>query len=64
MTNLKTKPSTIEALKRAASQPLTSEEVERQRVSFIMGTLKENSPVTRAKVEEVLARHSGRQAKG
>ena len=41
MTNVKTSPSLLEALRKAANGEPTAEEIFRQRVSFIMGTLKE-----------------------
>lgn len=42
--------------------PQTAEEIEKQRVSFIMGMLKEDSTVTRAKVSQVLAAQQGRKS--
>lgn len=62
MTELKTKESTLDALKKATKTNLTPEEVERQRVSFIMGSLKGDRTVTRAEVQEFLARQSGHRA--
>jgi hypothetical protein len=55
MTNLKTKESTLDALAKAASQSPTKEEIEKQRVSFIMGSLNAESPITREKVVKILA---------
>lgn len=60
MTNLKTKESTLRALQKASSRQPSEDELRKQRVSFIMGTLKSASAVTRAKVEEVLAKQEGR----
>ncbi len=57
---LKTNSALLEALK-SASTP-TAAEVERQRISYIMGTLKTTSPITRAEVEEILAQHEGKKA--
>jgi hypothetical protein len=62
VTNLKTKESTLEALMQASRHRPTAEELHRQRVSFIMGSLKEESAVTRAKVQEVLANQEGVKA--
>jgi hypothetical protein len=59
MTQLKTDQSLIDALERAAKTPISSEELERQRVSFIMGSLKLNSDMTRARVEQILAHQKG-----
>jgi hypothetical protein len=59
MTELKTDPSLVKALEEAAGAPLTAKEVEQQRVSFVMGSLKSDSAITRAKVEEILAQQKG-----
>lgn len=59
MADLKTKPDLLEALHRAATKSLTPKDVHDQRVSFIMGSLKETSSVTRAQVERVLANRDG-----
>jgi hypothetical protein len=64
MTELKTKQSLLSALEKAASRPLTAEEVEKQRVSFIMGILRRDSTVTRSQVEEALAQLEGKRAAG
>ena len=61
MTELKTNPSLLDALQKASAQPPTAEEIESQRVSFIMGALKHDSPVTRAQVQNVLAKQEGRK---
>jgi hypothetical protein len=62
MTELKTKDSTLEALKQAAGRKLTREEIRKQRVSFIMGSLDAKSPITREKVERLLAEQQGVKA--
>jgi hypothetical protein len=61
MTELKTDASLLSALLLASSNAPTSEELQRQRVSFIMGAISDKSGVTRARVEEVLAEHEGRK---
>ena len=58
---LKTNASLLDALSRATNRTQTSEEVESQRVSFVMGSLKSNSSVTRARVQEVLAQQEGKR---
>lgn len=63
MTDLKTKESTLQALERAARNPLTQDEIRRQRVSFIMGSLNTDSHVTRAQVQELLAEQEGMKIK-
>jgi hypothetical protein len=62
MPDLKTDESLLDALKRASTHSQTADEVERQRVSFIMGSLKTSSGVTRAQVQEILAQHEGKRA--
>jgi hypothetical protein len=61
MTNLKTKGSLLETLRKAASSELSADEVHKQRISFIMGSLKDDSTVTRAKVTQVLADQAGKK---
>jgi hypothetical protein len=63
MTNLKTKESTLQALERASRNPPTPEEMKKQRVSFIMGSLNKDSHVTRAKIQEILAEQEGNKPK-
>lgn len=61
MTNLQTDATLLRRLAEAATQILSAEEINQQRISFIMGSLKDNSTVTRAKISEVLAAHEGRK---
>lgn len=42
-------------------RPLTPEEVYKQRISFIVGSLPANSKVTREEIERVLAEEEGRK---
>lgn len=53
MTHLKTSEPLLRAL-RLATRPLSAEEKREQRVSFIMGSLNEESTITRAQVESML----------
>ena len=62
MTELKTKESTLRALKKAARRRLTPDEIQKQRVSFVMGSLDAKSPITREKVERLLAEQRGVKA--
>ena len=62
MTQLKTKKSTLKALEKAARRPLTPDEILKQRVSFVMGSLDAESPITREKVEKQLAEQRGFKA--
>ncbi len=61
MTNLKTDKSLLRTLKQASKHPLSPKEVREQRVSFIMGAVKADSGVTRARIKEVLAAQEGRK---
>lgn len=59
--NLKTSESLLEALRRATTRSPSADEIETQRVSFIMGSLSETNNVTRARVKEILAQQEGRR---
>lgn len=63
MTNLKTNESTLRALERASHRTPTPDEIKRQRISFIMGSLNKDSHVTRAKIQEILAEQEGLKSK-
>jgi len=57
--DLKTKPSLLHALSEAAQRKPTADEIQRQRVSFILGAVKEGGGVTESRVREVLAEQEG-----
>lgn len=59
MTELHTDPVLLRALLDSAKRKLTESELQAQRISFIMGTLDEDSTVTRDQVSRVLAEQSG-----
>lgn len=59
MTRVQTSADVLRALREAASYRPTSEELHKQRVSYIYGILNYNSNVTRARIEEVLAEQEG-----
>lgn len=61
MTELKSKPSLLEALQKASRRDLTADEVRQQRISFIMGSVRSDD-ITRAKVQDVLDKQEGRKA--
>jgi hypothetical protein len=61
MAELKTDPALLIALKHALALPQTPEEIEQQRLSFIMGSLKSTNEITRAQVQEILAQQEGRK---
>ncbi|PWI55243.1 hypothetical protein B5K03_04905 [Rhizobium phaseoli] len=62
MTDLKTDEVLLKNLRTAASRKLTAEELYKQRVSFIMGSLSDSSTVTRAQVTKALADIEGRKS--
>ena len=64
MTELKTSESLLGALRKASKRMPSADELKKQRVSFIMGSLSQNSGVTRARVEELLATHEGERVLG
>lgn len=57
MTSLHTDSALLKALEAAAKIKISADELRKQRVSFIMGALGDDSSVTRAKVTEILAAH-------
>ena len=59
--DLKTDPILLAALQASLAQPQTPEEVEQQRLSFVMGSLKSSNGITRARVREILALQEGRK---
>jgi Fic family protein len=58
---LKTDPALLAALQRALAMPQTPEDVDQQRLSFVMGSLKSTNGITRAQVQEILAQQEGRR---
>ena len=50
--NLKTDPEISERLRKAATKKLSSEEIQKQRVSFVFGNMPASSSVTRQQVEQ------------
>ncbi|WP_242219425.1 hypothetical protein [Shinella zoogloeoides] len=62
MTDLRTNEKLLTRLKSDSNRKLTEDELYKQRVSFIMGSLSDNSTVTRAQVTEVLANFEGRKS--
>jgi hypothetical protein len=60
MGDIKTEAALVEALTKAAQTPLSADEIKQQRVSFIMGSFSADSPITKARVQEILAQQLGR----
>lgn len=54
-----TKEAFIAALYKAATRNLSAAEVSRQRMSFVMSTLKSDSDATRERVKKALAMQDG-----
>jgi hypothetical protein len=59
MTELKTKDSLLRALESASTRTPTAKEIEAQRVSFVVGSLGDKSPMTRERVQELLQKQKG-----
>ena len=57
---LKTDESLLQALHKAAERKQSPDDLHRQRVSYIFGSIKESSGVTRSRIEDVLAQQEGR----
>jgi len=62
MTDIKTDEKLLRSLRAAATRTLTPDELYKQRVSFIMGSLSDSSTVTRAQVTKALADNEGRKS--
>ena len=61
MTDLKTSEKLLEALRKSATRAPTAEEIEKQRVSFVMGSLGRESTATKAQIKEMLAKQEGKK---
>lgn len=59
MTGYKTDPELLARLEKAAKAQLSAKTLRKQKVSFIMGSLGEESTITRERVEEVLDKLEG-----
>lgn len=58
---IQTRKELLDALQRATSRTMSPSELHAQRVSFIMGSIKDPNTVTRAQVEDVLAKQEGKK---
>lgn len=56
---LKTDPALLQRLQKSAGEPITKEELVRQRVSFVYGNLPTSSTITRDRVEEKIKNNEG-----
>lgn len=59
MINLKTKPKLLRELQSAVRRGSTAEDVQRQRISFIMSAVNKKGNVTESRIKEVLAAQEG-----
>ena len=55
MTRLQTPADLLETLNKAAKRRPSAEELRQQSVSFVMGSVREESGITREQIEEVLS---------
>ncbi len=60
MTNTTIDDRFIERLRHAAKREMSEEELRRQKVSFILGTVGRSNDATQAEVESVLAKQNGK----
>ncbi len=60
--NLKTQESLLKKIQSASARQLSAEELRKQKVSFVIGSLSSESSVTRAQVREVLESFEGRKS--
>lgn len=51
-------PQVLKALRDAAGRPMTREQRNKQRVSFIMGTMSRDSTITREEVNKIIKRRA------
>ncbi len=56
---LKTAPDLLEKLKSALTHRHSPEEIFKQRISFIFGSMRQDSGVTKERIREVLRKHDG-----
>lgn len=60
MLNLRTDPRLLDALKSASMRYPSVDQIERQRLSFVMGTLSTANHMTRQDVKKIIDLHEGR----
>lgn len=53
--NLQTDETVLKKLKDAASRKMTADEVQEQRVSFVLGTMKTDNALTREQIKRAIA---------
>jgi hypothetical protein len=61
MTELRTNEALLAALRDASPRSPTFDQLDKQRLSFVMGALPEENEMTREEVQEALERQEGRK---
>lgn len=61
MRTVKTDESLLQALRVAAAREPTADEIRRQRVSFVLSSLKDMNSISRERVGEMLDKQEGRK---
>jgi hypothetical protein len=61
VTEIQTNQVLLDALEKASSRTPSFDEMDKQRLSFVMGALPEGNDMTREEVQEVLERQEGRK---
>lgn len=57
--DLKTDDHLLQMLKKSAAHRPNSDELQKQRVSFVYGLMNNSSEMTKSRIQEVLAEHDG-----
>ncbi|MGO4379651.1 hypothetical protein AB4Z19_15350 [Pseudoduganella sp. RAF19] len=60
---IKTSPNLLAAMQRAIHHKPTEDELRKQKISFIYGSLDKNSELPRESIQVVLDQHEGRTGK-
>ncbi len=61
MTELRTNEALLDALRRASPRTPSFDQLDKQRLSFVMGALPEENDMTREEVQEALERQEGKK---
>jgi hypothetical protein len=61
MTELRTNEALLKALENSSSRSPSFDQMEKQRLSFVMGALPEDNDMTREQVQDVLDQQEGRR---
>ena len=61
MTKLHTDKALLDALRKSSSRTPSHEQLEKQRLSFVLGILPEENHMTRDEVQSVIERQEGRK---